>query len=228
MRRIMIVDDHPIVRDGLAGLISQKSGDEFEIVGMAGSVDEALSLLKTLSPDMVIVDISLKGTDGTEFIKTIRAMGHDFRILVFSMYDESLYAERVLEAGADGYVMKQEEPFEIFNAICAVAQGEVYFSNRIIAKMLRRKSSRSSENFVTAIDSLTDRELQTFRLLGLGWKTQQIADELHLSMKTVETYCAHIKTKLDLQNFNELIRHAVQWVNSRSAEDAQESKALHF
>jgi DNA-binding NarL/FixJ family response regulator len=185
MRRIMIVDDHPIVRDGLAQLISQKSGQEFEIVGMAGSVTEALPLLKTLSPDMLIVDISLGGMDGTEFIKTIRAMGHDLRILVVSMYDESLYAERVLEAGADGYVMKHEEPSEIFNAICAVAQGEVYFSNRIIAKMIRRKSSRSSENFVTAIDSLTDRELQTFRLLGLGWKTQQIADELHLSMKTV-------------------------------------------
>lgn len=223
MPRIIIVDDHPIVRDGLARLIAEKGGSEFEIVGMAGSVSEALSLMGTLSPDMVILDISLEGQDGTEFIKTIRAMEYDSRILVFSMYDEHLYAERVLEAGADGYVMKQEEPAEIFNATCVVAQGRVYLSNRIIAKLVRRKTLRSSEGFISAIDSLTDRELETFRLLGLGWRTRRIASELHLSMKTIETYCAHIKRKLGLEHFNELISHAVQWVNSRSGEESQDN-----
>lgn len=227
MPRIIIVDDHPIVRDGLARLISEKGGPEFEIVGTAGTVSEALSLMETLSPDMLIVDISLEGKDGTELIKTIRAMEYDSRILVFSMYDEFLYAERVLEAGADGYVTKQEDPAKIFDAVCAVARGEVYFSNRIIAKLVRRKKSKSSDNFVTVIDSLTDRELETFRLLGLGWKTQWIASELHLSVKTVDTYCAHIKRKLDLEHFNELIQHAVQWVNSRSGQDVKASKTLH-
>ena len=226
MRRIIIVDDHPIVRDGLVQLISQKAPSEFEIVGTTGNAGDALSLMKTLTPDMIIVDIFLEGMDGIELIKTIRALGYTVQILAFSMYDESFYAERVFEAGADGYIMKQEEPSDIFNAICAVAQGRVYFSDRILAHMLRRQTSKSSENYVTAVDSLTDRELETFRLLGLGWKTHRIADILHLSIKTVETYCAHIKTKLDLGNFNELITRAVQWVNSRDSENMNVDKHL--
>lgn len=225
MRRIIIVDDHPIVRDGLVQLISQKAPSEFEIVGTAGNVEDALSLMKTLTPDMIIVDIFLKGMDGIELIKTLRALEYTVQILAFSMYEESFYAERVFEAGADGYIMKQEEPSEIFNAIRSVARGDVYFSNRIVGQLVRRKTSRSSDNFISSIDLLTDRELETFRLLGLGWKTHRISDELHISIKTVETYCAHIKTKLHLQNFNELISHSVQWVNSRDAGDTHESKS---
>lgn len=226
MKRMMIVDDHPILRDALAQLISQKAGREFEIVGMAGNADDALSQMKTSRLDMVVVDISLKGLDGIELIKKIRALGYDVNILVFSMYDETLYAERALEAGADGYVMKQREPSEIFNAIRSVSRGDVYFSNRIVGQLVRRKTSRSSDNFISSIDLLTDRELETFRLLGLGWKTHRISDELHLSIKTVETYCAHIKMKLDLGNFNELITHAVQWVNSRDSENMDVDKHL--
>lgn len=217
MTRIMIVDDHPLVSYGLAQLISQKAEDEFEIVGTAENANDALSLLKTLHPDMLIVDVSLEGMDGIEFIKTIKALQYDVHILFFSMYDEALYAQRALEAGADGYVMKQEEPSEVFNAIRSVSRGDVYFSKRIVTQMLKRKTPRSPHKAVQTIDILTDRELETFRLLGLGWKTQRIADELHISIKTVETYCTNIKAKLGLKHFNDLIKHAVQWVNSRTS-----------
>jgi len=210
----MIVEDHPIVRDALSQLILQNAGNEFEIAGTAGNVSEALSLLKKMSFDMAIVDISLEGADGIELIKDIRSMNYKMNILIISMFEESLYAERSLQAGADGYIMKDEEPSEILNAICTVAKGGVYFSNRIVSKFIRRKQSQSSENLVSTIDLLTDRELETFRFLGLGWKTRQIAKELHLSIKTVETYCANIRTKLKIDHFNQLITHATQWVNS--------------
>ena len=217
MTRIMIVDDHPIVRDALSTLMSQRAGAEFEIVGMAGDANSALSQIKMSNPDMIIVDISLEGLDGIELIKTIRALEYKVKILVLSMYDESLYAERVLEAGADGYIMKQREPCEIFTAIRTVAHGDIFFSNRILRNVVKQNVG-VSDRFVSSIHSLSDRELETFRLLGLGWKTNRIADELHISIKTVETYCGHIKTKLHLENFNQLIAHAAHCVSSNPLE----------
>jgi len=218
MVRILIVDDHPIVREGLARLIAQKSKDDFEIVAATGDPDEALSLVQTLEPDMLIVDIFLEGMDGINLIKCVRTLRDQVRILALSMYDESLYAERALEAGADGYIMKQEEPSTIFKAIATVAQGEVYFSRPIVTKLLRGPARKTAPSPGTSTDVLTDRELETFRLLGLGWTTRRIARELHISIKTVETHHGRIKMKLGLSNYNELIQRAVQWVQSGAGE----------
>jgi len=207
MVRILLVDDHPIIYDGLAQLIAHKGRGELEIIGAERSAEDALATLRRVDPDMLIVDIFLQGTDGIELVKRARAQKADIKILVFSMYDESLYAERASAAGADGYVMKHAEPSEIFKAVSTVAKGEVYFSRRILSRLIRKESRARGH-------ALSDREMETFRLLGLGWTTHQIADELHLSIKTVETYCSHIKLKLGLRNFNELIQRAAQWIHT--------------
>ena len=214
--RIIIVDDHPILRDALTTLIAQRSEGQFQVVGTAANADEALALIKASPSDMVILDISLDGLDGIELIKTIRSLGHPVKILVLSMYDESLYAERALDAGAEGYVMKQQEPSEVFGAICSVAAGNIYFSRRILRRLMKRDRSIASADMACGIDVLTDRELETFRLLGQGWKTRRIADELHLSIKTVERYSIRIRQKLGLESPNALIVHAAQWVSSRA------------
>ena len=207
MVRILVVDDHPIIYDGLAQLVAQKGRGELEIIGVEQTAEDALATMRRVDPDMLIVDIFLQGTDGIELVKRARAQKADIKILVFSMYDESVYAERASAAGADGYVMKHAEPSEIFKAVSTVAKGEVYFSWRILSTLVR-KGSRPRGNV------LSDREMETFRLLGLGWTTHRIADELHLSIKTVETYCGHIKLKLGLRNFNELIQRAAQWTHA--------------
>lgn len=223
MIRIMIVDDHPLLRDAVSTLISETPELEFTVVGMAGDADNALSEIKTSSVDMIVVDISLGGLDGIELIKTIRSLGCEARILVLSMYDELLYAERAIEAGADGYVMKNQEPSEIFHAICTVARGDVYFSNKILSKLIKGNVN-CANNQSLFLHSLSDRELETFNLLGLGWKTHRIADEMHVSIKTVETYCAHIKRKLNLEDFNQLITHAAHCVSSGELEHIKAKK----
>ena len=215
MAKLLIVDDHPIVREGLAQLIVQKCPDEVDVVGQAEDAESALDAITRLKPDVVIVDVFLKGSDGIELVKRIKAMDPDINILVLSMYDESLYADRAISAGASGYIMKNESSEELIRAIRKVLNGQVYLSDKMTTILVRGKASGAEDEPVPLVGSLTDRELEVFRLFGLGWTTRRIARELHLSIKTIETYCARIKDKLALDNSNELIRHAVQWINSR-------------
>ena len=213
--KIMIVDDHPIVREGLAQLIVQKCPGEVDVVGQAEDADSALDAVTRLRPDVVIVDVFLKGSDGIELVKRIKAMDSDVNILVLSMHDESLYADRAISAGASGYIMKNESSEELIRAIRKVLDGQVYLSDTMTTTLVRGKAAGDVDKPDQLVSSLTDRELEVFRLFGLGWTTRRIAKELHLSIKTIETYCARIKDKLTLDNSNELIRHAVQWINSR-------------
>ncbi len=215
MANIFIVDDHPIVREGLAQLIEQKFGGLHRVVGQADNADDALKNVIRLKPDMVIVDIFLnKGSDGIELVKRMKSQNSDIYILVLSMHDESLYAERAISAGAQGYVMKQREPEEIIKAVKKTLEGQVYLSDEIATLLLRNKAIHKDKS-CSLISLLTDRELEVFRLFGTGWTTRKIAKHLHLSIKTIETYCARIKEKLELDNANELIQHAVHWVNSK-------------
>lgn len=208
--QIFIVDDHPIVRQGLKTLIEQEG--DLHVCGEAGSAAEAMKLFPDCNPDLILVDISLKGPDGLELTKSIRSVRPNLPILIVSMHDESLYAERVLRAGANGYIMKEEVAHNIAGAIRKVLQGDIYMSNRMRQKILRGVAGQRTNTASSSIERLSDRELEVFRLLGQGLGTRKIADDLHLSVKTIETYRAHIKEKMGLKNAAELVRQAVQWV----------------
>ncbi len=209
--RVLIVDDHPIVRQGVRSILEQEP--DLRIVGEADSAGDALACLAQSEVEVSLIDISLKGSDGLELIKAIRAQDLDMPILVMSMHDESLYAERVLRAGANGYLMKQEMAGRIVEAIRAILNGDIYVSEEIRQRILLgiRGGKRTDPNF-SPVERLSDRELEVYRLIGQGLSTRQIAEKLHLSIKTIETYRAHIKEKLNLENATELVRHAVQWV----------------
>jgi DNA-binding NarL/FixJ family response regulator len=206
---VLLVDDHPIVRQGLTQLINQEP--DLVVCAQAEDGCGALHTIATHRPDIVILDISLNGPDGLAVLKDIRMSYPDLPVLVLSMHDESLYAERVLRAGANGYIMKQEATDRVLEAIRRIRCGEVYVSDRI-AKRLLRQVVRNSAEGKGPIEALTDRELAVFRLVGKGRGTREIADDLRVSVKTVESYQAHIKEKLSLKNARELVQHAVQWV----------------
>ncbi|MGO4882387.1 MAG: response regulator transcription factor [Bryobacteraceae bacterium] len=212
--RVFVVDDHPIVRQGLSQLINRES--DLMVCGEAEDARTALDTIGPAQPDILIVDVSLDGPDGIELLKTLRARDSKLPVLVLSMHDESLYAERALRAGANGYIMKQEATDRVLTAIRQILNGEVYVSDRMARKMVHQFIGRPSEARRSTIEELTDRELEVFRLIGQGHGTRQIAEELHLSVKTVESYYAHIKEKLSLKNARELVQHAVQWVTSQS------------
>jgi DNA-binding NarL/FixJ family response regulator len=207
-RRLVIVDDHPIVRKGIQSLLKQEP--DLEICGEAESAGEALDQIRELQPDAAIIDISLKGTDGIELTKSIRAEFTRLPILIMSMHDESIYAERVLRSGANGYIMKQEVADNVVNALRTVLKGDIYVSDDMRQTLLGRISGRSEPVHTSPIDRLSDRELEVFRLIGQGFGTRQIAKDLHLSVKTIETYRAHIKEKLGIDSATELVRQAVQ------------------
>lgn len=209
--KIIIVDDHPIVRQGLAELINHEN--DLVVCGQAEGALDAMEVIKDLEPDIVIVDISLKDISGLELIKDIRVRYPQMPVLVLSMHDESLYAERSLRAGAKGYIMKQEATGKVVTAIRKVLMGELYISDRMTARMVDRLVGGVSES--SPINALSDRELEVFDMLGQGHGTRYISEKLHLSIKTIETYRAHIKRKLNLSDATELIQHAVQWVNNR-------------
>ena len=213
-KRILIVDDHPIVRRGLAELVDQQAG--LVVSGQAEDAHQAMEAIRAQEPDMVIVDISLKETSGLELIKDIKTRHPGLPVLTLSMHDESLYAERALRAGAKGYIMKQQATEELVMAIRKVLDGQVYVSDTIAAKMVRKLVGSGPDAGASAIDRLSDRELEVFRLIGEGHGTRQIAERLHLSVKTIETYRAHIKEKLDLADSAELLKHAIQWVKSQN------------
>ncbi len=167
-------------------------------------------------PDIAIVDLSLKGTSGIELIKSLKSMYPELLMLVLSMHDESVYAERVLRAGAKGYIMKQEAPENVITAVRRVLDGEIYLSDNASAKLLSKLIHGGQEHSESLVDSLSDRELEVFRLIGQGLGTREIADELHLSIKTIETYRAHLKGKLNLKKSTELVKYAVQWVETEA------------
>ena len=211
--KIVIVDDHPIVRQGLAELINHE--DDLVVCGQAEEATEAMGVIKAIKPDMVIVDILLKETSGMELIKDIKARYPNLAVLALSMHDESLYAERALRAGAKGYIMKAEATEKVIGAIRKILSGDIYLSEPMAAKLIHKLVGGRTEVGASAIDRLSDRELEVFRLIGQGYGTRQIAEKLHLSVKTIETYRVHIKEKLNLSDAAELLQYAIQWVSSQ-------------
>jgi len=211
--RILVVDDHPIVRQGLAQLIEEEP--DLEVCAQAEDAPEAMSLIKKLGPDFLIIDISLKETSGMELIKDVKAAYPNLPVLALSMHDESLYAERSLRAGARGYVMKSEATVKVVDAIRKILSGRIYVSENVAAKMMNKIVGAQPDVGASAIERLSDRELEVFSLIGQGYGTRKIADRLHLSVKTIETYRAHIKNKLNLTDATELLQYAIRWSNSR-------------
>ncbi len=212
--KIVIVDDHPIVRQGLAELINHEG--DLVVCSQAEDAHKAMQAIRSLNPDMVVVDISLKETSGMELIKDISVQYPNLSILALSMHDESLYAERALRAGAKGYIMKAEATENVVTAIRKVLSGQIYLSDRMTAKLIHKLVGGKTEVGVSVIDSLSDRELEVFHLIGQGYGTRQIGEKLHLSVKTIETYRAHIKEKLNLADAAELLQYAIQWVTSQN------------
>jgi DNA-binding NarL/FixJ family response regulator len=213
-KKVYLVDDHPIVRQGLIKLIEQEEG--LEVCGESGTVTDALEDLKQLGPDVILVDISLEDSNGLELIKLVDDLGMQIPMLVLSMHDESLYAEHALRAGASGYVMKQAASGTLIQAIQKVLDGEIYVSKEMSSQMLKMAFRNSGEETRTGTESLSLRELEVFELIGRGNSTREIAEQLHLSVKTIETYRAHIKDKLQLRSGTELMQRAIHWVENES------------
>jgi DNA-binding NarL/FixJ family response regulator len=207
--RIFIVDDHPIVREGLSLMMNREP--DMMVCGEAEEATHALQAIMTAKPDFLIVDISLSGPDGLDLLKSIRARYPSLPVLILSMHDESIYAERALRAGANGYIMKQEATERVLVAVRQILTKKVYVSDRIANRMLQQYIKGSVNESKSPIAELSDRELEVFRLIGEGHGTRMIAEELHLSVKTVESYQAHIKEKLSLKNGRELVQRAIQW-----------------
>ena len=207
-RQVLVVDDHPIVRHGLALLINCEP--DLMVCGEADNAQSATQAIVSLRPDLVILDISLGGSDGLELLKQIRTRNTDLPVLVLSILDETIYTERVLRAGGNGYIMKQEATDRILTAIRCILEGQVYVPDRVASRLLRQYAHTSTVTARSPLAALSDRELEVFRLIGAGRSTRQIAEILHVSVKTVESYQAHIKEKLDLSNARELQYHAIE------------------
>jgi DNA-binding NarL/FixJ family response regulator len=209
-----VVDDHALVREGLARLIDQEP--DLCVCAEAADAGQAYDGIVETGPDVVIVDLSLKGDSGLDLIKRLQSLAAPPPVLVLSMHDEAFYAERALRAGALGYVMKRETSGKVIDALRRILTGQLYVSAPIAAqaaeKFLRTRSVSSN----SPLDSLTDREIEVFRLIGQGQENRRIAEDLHLSLKTVQTHCAHIKEKLGFENATVLMREAVRWVESQS------------
>jgi DNA-binding NarL/FixJ family response regulator len=207
--RIFIVDDHPLVREGLTNLINGQ--DDLIICGEARDSAEALDGIMKARPDVAFIDISLENESGLELVKQLRSQFPNVALIVLSMHDETLYAERVLRAGARGYVMKHETSKSVLASIRRVLEGGVYVSERIVNRMARRVSSARGPVASSPVERLSDRELEIFRLLGQGRSTSQIAEDLNLSLKTVQAYCARAKEKFGVTSLTELLRAAIRW-----------------
>jgi DNA-binding NarL/FixJ family response regulator len=208
-RKILIVDDHPIFCLGMSELINKER--DLTVCGSEESAANACKAIDRLAPDLVIVDIALKDSDGLDLVKAINARYANLPVLVLSMYDESLYAERALQAGARGYVMKQEAIAQVVKALREVLSGGIYASSSVKENAFQRLVSRRKQNTESPIDALSDRELEVFRLIGEGLSTREIADRLKLSIKTIGTYSEKIKEKFDLKNYTQLVKMAVYW-----------------
>lgn len=213
--RIVIVDDHPLVRERLVELIAREP--DLEVCGEAEDRHEAIEVISATRPDLAIIDLTLKSSLGIELIKDLQTTHPQVLILVVSMQDEMIYAERCIRAGARGYITKQQASRHVMQAIRQVLAGSVYLSETVASQLLSRSVGRQSGlDFVPSVSSLADRELQVFELIGNGQSTRQIADLLILDIKTIETYRARIKEKLGLRDASELLRRAIAWVHHRA------------
>jgi DNA-binding NarL/FixJ family response regulator len=207
--RIFLVDDHPLVREGLTNLINEQN--DLIVCGEAEDSAGAMTGIAKTRPDVVLVDISLKNESGLELVKNLESQFPLVALIVLSMHDEALYAERALRAGARGYVMKRESTKSVLASIRRVLEGGVYVSERVVNSMARRFSSSPKGVENSPVERLSDRELEIFRLLGQGRTTAQIAEDLHLSLKTVQAYCARAKEKFGVSSLGELLRAAIRW-----------------
>jgi len=207
--KVLIVDDHPVVREGLTMHLATQP--DLEVCGEAEDLPGALAILTSARPDVAIIDISLKSSNGIELIRRIKDRQDAVRILVWSMYPETLYAERALRAGAHGYMNKGQATHHVLDAVRAILQGRVYVSGELANRLLQRVVGQNPGQSLT-IDSLSERELEAFQLFGEGMSTETISEKMNISPKTVETFRARIKEKLGISNRNELIMRAAQWV----------------
>lgn len=216
VHRILLVDDHPITRQGIAALIARDPA--LQLAAEASTVEEALAALERAAFDLAILDVSLGVRSGMDCLREIRARRSALRVLMLSMHDEMLYAERALRSGAQGYLMKRDAPEEIAKAIHTVLRGEIYLGDRTQTRMAQHTGSPAKGRRSMGIDSLSNREMEVFRLIADGHSTAQIAQYLKLSIKTIECYREHLKTKLGLQDGRALLRYAVHW--SKGGESA--------
>ncbi|MEI7940975.1 MAG: response regulator transcription factor [Verrucomicrobiota bacterium] len=209
-RKVFIVEDHPVFREGLAQIINGEG--DLTVCGEAGDAEHALAVIPGLKPDLVLLDITLPGKSGLELIKELRALNMSVKLLVLSMHDEALYADRVLRAGGDGYIMKGEDPEEVVHAIRDVLGGHIYVSEQVLARGKEAAPSRGSALKSRPLAQLADTELEVMELLGEGKSNLEIAHQLHIPPKSVAAYCTQISGKLNLKTTNALIRYAVCWV----------------
>lgn len=214
-RKILLVDDHPMMREGLRQII----GNEPDLIvsGEAENAGEALELFKNQKPELVLADITLPGKNGLELVKDLLALDPRVSVLVISMHDENMYAERVLRAGGRGYIMKQAGGKKIMEGIRQVLSGQIYVSEKMSAKILEIFSGRRGGSSASPVESLTDREFEVFQLIGQGLGTKEIAAKLHVSAKTVEVHRMNVKAKLKLKTAAELIRYSVQWIEAQKS-----------
>jgi DNA-binding NarL/FixJ family response regulator len=208
--RLLVVDDHPLMRRGQADLLAREP--DFEVCGEAGTARDALEAIRKLAPDLVVMDMALPDKDGLELLKDIQALRPELPVLAMSMQDEAIYAPRVLRAGGRGYIMKAEGPDLLANALRTILAGQVALSPRMAAKLLASMVGPAGGAGAEPEAKLSDRELEVLRLFGEGWSTEEIAQRLHLSAKTVDVHRANIKQKLGLKTTPEFQRHAIRWV----------------
>ncbi|OUW17697.1 MAG: DNA-binding response regulator [Opitutales bacterium TMED158] len=211
--RIYIVDDHPLVRQGLTQIIANE--EDMEICGEAEDAPGAMKGVGQCNPDAIIVDISLRGNNGLELIKNLKAIHEEIPILVFSMHDEAIYAQRALRAGAKAYVMKKEPSDKVVEAIRKIIKGEIHVSPSVADQVLHQIVNGPNNASTSPVDRLTDRELEVVQLIGRGLSSREIAESLKLSVKTIESHRAHVKEKLSLRNATELVQFSVQWVDQQ-------------
>jgi DNA-binding NarL/FixJ family response regulator len=207
--RVVVVEDHPVLRDGLKQLIS--SQPDLDCVGAADNTSDAKRLVEECKPDLMVLDLRLKAGDALDFIKTLRVECPQVKVLILSQYDELIFAERALRAGASGYIMKENTTDEVLRAVRKVLAGELYFSDRVAAAVVQRTLREKPIPSRSGIERLSDREMQVFQLLGAAYTPREIAEQFHLSRKTIETHCEKIKHKLSLYTAAELKRFARQW-----------------
>ena len=207
--RTVVVEDHPVLCDGLKQLINNQP--DLACVGVADNISDAKRLVEQCKPDLMVLDLRLKGGDALDFIKTLRVEHPEVKVLVLSQYDELIFAERTLRAGASGYIMKENATDEVLRAVRKVLAGELYFSDRVASAIVQRTLREKPDSSRVGVERLSDREMQVLQLLGASYSPREIAEQFHLSRKTVETHCEKIKHKLSLHNAAELKQFARRW-----------------
>lgn len=212
--KVVIVEDHPLFRERLALLINKEP--DMEVCGEADNIRQAMEVIQSTKPDAAVLDITLKGSSGLELLKDLKAQSIELPVLVLSMHDESLYAERAIRAGAKGYITKDEASDKVMMAIRKVMGGEIYLSEGTTSRILKNITDGKSSVDAPALSNLTDRELEVFQLIGNGKTTREIAETLNLGLTTIDTYRARIKEKLNLRNATELIHQATDWVRGQA------------